>query len=150
MLQNPNLKNFNEKFNEIAPYCFIYEHGTKKSTVISETLRSYYLPFEKIDNRSFNGLINLFSDGVIGYGIHRFVHLITNLTDVYYYNFSYNGRFSVFYYPHHDKPYGVHHVDDLQYAFYVDYVGLMIKPSDPENFMVERMTKIYEHFALTG
>lgn len=150
MLQPQNAKILNERFNEIAPVCFIYERDTKKSTEISETLRSTYFPFDKIDNRSFNGLSDLFSDSMIGYGVHRFVHLISNVTDVFYYKFSFIGRYSVFNYPHDDKPFGMAHADDIQYPFYVDYVGSKIMPTDPENFMVERMTRIYEHFAMTG
>lgn len=42
---------------------------------------------------------------------------------------------------------GVNHGDDLQYPF---FTGAVIKETDPENFMVLRMTKIFEHFALTG
>lgn len=141
----------NDNFNELAPICFFYERNSSKSIEISETIRSAFLPLDTIDVRSFNGLNNLFGDSLIGYGIHRFIHLITNLTDVYYYKFSYIGRFSVFQYPHVGRPFGVHHADDLQYPFYVDFITpTMIQPSDPENFMVERMTKIYEHFAATG
>lgn len=135
----------------MAPYCFFYEHdGTAKSREISDTLRSSFLLFDTIDVRSFNGLHNLFGDGLIGYGVHRFVHLMSLLTDVYYYKFSYVGRFSIFHYPNLGRPFGVHHADDLQYPFYLDWFGAPIQASDPENFMVERMTRIYEHFALTG
>lgn len=112
---------------------------------MSEALRKYYFPFDTIDVRSFDGLNRLFSDGTIGYGVHKFVHLMSNLTDVYYYKFSYIGRFSVFNYPN-DKPYGVSHADDLMYIM----PGPVITPSDPEYIMVERMTRIWEQFAWTG
>lgn len=81
--------------------------------------------------------------------MHRFVHLISNFTDVYYYKFKYIGRFSVFLYPH-DKPYGVHHADDLQYVIYADQTKDLIKRTDPEDITIERMTRIWEQFARTG
>lgn len=89
------------------------------------------------------------SDANTGYNVHRFAHLVSNQTDVYYYKFSYVGRYSLFNYPN-DKPYGAHHADDLQYAFHLNFIGPRIETTDPENFMVERLTKIYEHFAWFG
>lgn len=150
LLNRPNrLQQLNDHFDELAPYCFAYEAGTARSHEFGKILRSSYLPFDKIDARSFNGLNNLFGDGIIGYGVHKFAHLASNHTKVFYYKLSYIGRFSVFNYPH-DKPYGVHHGDDLQYVFYVPTIGSLVTPTDPEHFMIERMTKIFEQFALTG
>jgi len=100
--------------------------------------------------RSISALNNLFGDSFIGYGVHRFVHLISSQTKVYYYKMSYTSRFSLFYYPS-DKPYGVNHVDDLQYPFWVDFITpSLITPLDPEDFMIERMTRVWEYFAWNG
>ena len=144
-----SLKLLNENFTVIAPSCFFFD-GTSKKTVeeVTNVLKNYYLPFEKIDERAFNSLQLLSADATIGYGVH-FVHYVSELTDVYYYKFSYSGRFSIFNYPR-DKPFGVHHVDDNQYLFYNFYLGALIAESDPENFMVERMTRIWEQFEKYG
>lgn len=91
----------------------------------------------------------MFSDGYIGYGVHRLGHLLSNFTDVFYYQLSYIGRFSFYLHPH-DKPYGVHHSDEMQYIMATAFVGPQIKLSDPENLMVERFTRIIEQFSLTG
>lgn len=98
------MKELNENFNKMAPYCFFYKQNENKSDSISEALRKSFLPLETIDVRSFEGLNDLFGDGVIGFPVHKFVHLISNYTDVFYYKFSYIGRFG-YKYPH-DKPYG--------------------------------------------
>ncbi len=45
---------------------------------------------------------------------------------------------------------GVEHTDDLYYIFYRDGTAPMFNSTDPEHKMVERMTRIWEHFALTG
>lgn len=74
---------------------------------------------------------------------------MSNHTQVYYYQLSFIGRFSFFRYPH-NLPYGVHHGDEMQYIFETAFVGPRIEISDPENFMVQRMTRIIEHFATTG
>lgn len=129
--------------------CFNYEENTAKSRAISHALREAYFVFDDIDVRSFHPLGHLFADSRIGYAVHRLVHLISNVTDVYYYKFSYVGRFSLFHYPQ-NSPYGVHHGDDPQYIFSVDYLSPLILPTDPEHFMIERMTTIWESFAHTG
>ena len=131
----------------MAPFCFYYEGNTNKSR-ISKAIRDAYLPFDTIDIRSFNALTNLFGDAYVGYGIHQLIHLISNFTDVFYYKFTYVSRFSSFYYPK-DLPYGVQHGDDMQYPLYTG-LSPVIQTSDPEHFMIERMTRIWEHFAYTG
>lgn len=138
------MESLNENFEEVAPSCFRYEQSTDKSREISNAMRNSYLPFEKIDNRSFNALNNLFGDSLVGWPIHKFVHQISNFTNVFYYKFSYIGRFSMFNYPRF--PYGVHHADDIQYVLYVDSFGF-IQETDAESFMVDRMTRIWESFA---
>lgn len=75
--------------------------------------------------------------------------MISNYTKVFLYKFSYIGRYSVFYYPR-EKPFGMSHADDIQYVLDTWYVGPRINESDPENIMVERMTRIWEKFALSG
>lgn len=140
----------NENFDSVAPACFFFEaNGHHTAEAIGSTLRKFYLPFDTIDIRSFNSLNKLFADGVIGYGVHKFVHLINNFTDVYYYKMTFMGRYSTFNYPH-DKPYGVHHVDDLQYLFNAKFIGPTIQLDDPENIAVERLTRIWAQFASTG
>lgn len=144
------LKTLNENFEEVAPRCFFFEENEFRTTSeIGKRLKEFYLPYEIIDIRTFNSLNNLFADGVIGNGVHRFVHYISNSTNVYYYKFSYVGRQSLFKYPN-DKPYGVHHADDIQYCFNTNYIGPMITKMDPENVLVERMTSIWYSFAVTG
>ena len=140
---------FNKEFDKIAPICFSYEQYTELSKALSEKFRKLYFPFDDIDSRSFSGLNNFFSDGIIGYGVHNFVHLISNLTNVYYYKFSFIGRNGFFKYPG-TKPYGVHHGDEGMYLLPYPFLGPMIQPEDSENFMVERMTRIFSQFAETG
>lgn len=140
----------NENFESIAPTCFFFE-ATSKFTAdeIARKLRKAYLPFDIIDLRSFTSLNQLFADGVIGLGVHRFVHYVSKFSDVFYYKFTYTGRYSLFV-NSHGKPYGVHHADDIQYLFSVKHIGQIIGVTDPENSMVERMTRIWAQFAKAG
>lgn len=151
ILGDPNMTAIlNQDFDLLAPECFFFEEtATKSSLEIGRILRKFYLPFDVIDIRSFNNLNNLFADGVIGFGVHKFVHLVSPYTDVFYYKFGYVGRFSLFNYPG-GKPFGVHHADDIQYVFGASFIGPAILLDDPENFMVERMTRLWEQFASTG
>lgn len=151
VLETRLLDMMNNDFASIAPICFRYEENTDRSKAFSEALQKAYFPFETLDVRSFGALAYLFGDSFIGYSVHRLVHLISNQVPVFYYKFSYIGRHSAFLYPH-DKPYGTHHGDDTQYP-YQDFTfrpGREITVSDPENFMVDRMTQILESFAATG
>lgn len=141
------IKKLNSNFDEMGPHCFYYERNTEKSLEISKAVRKAYLPFETIDFRSFNALNNLFADAYVGFGIHRFLNLISNQTNVFYYKFSFISRFSSFYYPK-NLPYGVQHGDDMQYLMNTG-LSPLVNLTDPEHFMVERMTRIWEHFAST-
>lgn len=140
------LNKFNENFQEIAPYCLAYDENDQQSA----SIKRKYFPFDQIDARSFDNLNQLFSDALIGYSVYNFVQLISNITDVFYYRFSYIGRHSIFMHPSERQVYGVHHVDDLQYVIYVEFLAPYITSNDSESFMVERMTRIWEKFAWTG
>lgn len=145
-LNSTRLQELNENFHDVAPCIFNYEQNTEKSRAFSDLLKQTLLPLHPIDVRSFDALKKIFSDG-LGYRTHRFVHHITNFTEVFSYKFSYIGTRSLFSYPG-NNPFGVNHGDDLQYPF---NAGPSLFPENAtEHFMVERMTKIYESFALRG
>lgn len=142
-----NLKHFTENFDEIAPQCLLLTNADDPKAA-SRTLREAYLPYNTIDVRSFNNLNYLFADAIIGFSV-QFVHFVSEYTNLYYYKFSYIGRYSLFYYPN-DRPYGTHHGDDIQYVIYSNYLSKLFNTSGPESLMVERMTRIWEQFAWTG
>lgn len=145
-----SLNYLNDNFVEFSSKCFFFGATEKQSlTQVASTLRDLYFKLDKIDARSFSSLNQITSDGVVGYGVHRLAHYAANYTDVYYYKFSYIGRYSIFHYPN-DKPFGMHHGDDIQYTILSNFVAPIINESDPENFMVERMTRIWEQFAQKG
>uniref|UniRef100_A0A1B0DNC5 Carboxylesterase type B domain-containing protein n=1 Tax=Phlebotomus papatasi TaxID=29031 RepID=A0A1B0DNC5_PHLPP len=89
VLTNDTLKyDFDKRFSEVAPICFLYERDTERSKKISQTLRKKYL----------------FSDSAIGFSVHRFVQLASRHTKVFYYKNTFRGRYSFFNYPE-NKPY---------------------------------------------
>lgn len=140
----------NDNWDRIAPTCFYFQGNEFTSTEeMSTILRESYFPYDFIDIRSFNGLNSLFADSIIGYGVHKFVHLVNAFIDVYYYKFSYVGESSFFEFPR-NRPYGVHHGDDLQYLFNFAFQGVAIPLTHPDSFVVERITRIYEQFAWFG
>ncbi|CRL01612.1 CLUMA_CG014237, isoform A [Clunio marinus] len=147
MIQFPIIDELNQRYDEVAPHCFFYETNTEKSR--SQTLKDVYFPYDVIDIKSLSSLSQIFSDGYIGYPVHKLAHLISNLTDVFYYQLSFIGRYSFFLHPH-DKPYGVHHSDEMQYILETVFVGPRIELNDPENVMVERFTRIIYQFASSG
>lgn len=91
----------------------------------------------------------LFADSLIGFGVHRLVHLAARYTRVYYYRFSYEGRNSHIYYPN-VTPYGVVHHDDLLYLFVEPTVSRMYNSNDEEFQTIETMTRMWTAFAYKG
>lgn len=50
VLTNDTLKyDFDKRFPELAPICFLYERGTERSKKISQTLRKKYVNFPLIN-----------------------------------------------------------------------------------------------------
>ncbi|KAJ6640603.1 Esterase E4 [Pseudolycoriella hygida] len=138
----------NENWEEIAPTCFYFE-GTEftSSKEMAKILKKSYFPYHTIDIRSFNNLNNLFADSIIGFGVHKFVHLVNKFIDVYYYKFSYIGQSSFFYHPR-NFPFGANHGDDTLYV--LNYGWQEIDLEHPDGVIVERMSRIWEQFAWSG
>ncbi|XP_055683588.1 juvenile hormone esterase [Lutzomyia longipalpis] len=150
VLSNDTLKyEFDAKFNELAPICFLYERNTEKSKRISQTLRKKYVNFPLISETRLPQLGELFSDSTIGFSVHRFAELASRHSKVFYYKHTFRGRYSFFYYPE-SKPYGVVHHDDLLYLFGVPLLAPTFGQNDPENLNVERMTRMWTTFAEKG
>lgn len=142
------MHDLNERFEDVAPACFIYEDGTEKSKAMSKNFRETYFPYEVIDARSFEDLSHFISDSVIGYPTHLFVNLASTFIDVYYYRFSYVGSFSLFVHPR-NVPYSVAHGDDIHYLIPWTFFPA-IEVDNPDNFVVERLLSVYENFAKNG
>lgn len=138
------LPELNERFDELAPGCFLFDGAT----VNPQPIRKGYFPYDVIDARSFEDLNYLFSDSIIGYPTHLFVKSASKSIDVYYYRFSYVSSISLFNYPR-NAPYSVVHGDDTHYLipwFFFPTIGV----DNVDNFIVERLLSIYENFARNG
>uniref|UniRef100_A0A336LPT8 Carboxylic ester hydrolase n=1 Tax=Culicoides sonorensis TaxID=179676 RepID=A0A336LPT8_CULSO len=150
ILKNETLSQLMEnEWEKLAPICFHYEQGTQNSKFISQALKEKYIGGSLKGLDSLKKLNELFSDSVIIFPVYRFIHLASKYTRVYNYKFVYKGRYSHLYYPN-NSPYGVVHHDDLLYLFVAPKVAPMFTELDPENIMVERMTRIISNFALYG
>lgn len=148
------LEALDKEFEKYAPISFQYERNTENSKTISKELRKFYFGTKPIDNSSLPQLAQLYADAVIGFGVNRGAKLLAEKSDkpVYYYKFSYKGRYSHFYLPESNGtvPYGVVHHDDLIYLFYISKLFPEFKPSDPESQTVEKLTTLWANFARTG
>ncbi|RZB40290.1 COesterase and/or Abhydrolase 3 domain containing protein, partial [Asbolus verrucosus] len=143
MISNATLlKEVNDNFEKVAPLCFGYEAGTEKSRQVSRAIRKFYLHDEPLSNASL---------AVVGFPVNRAVELIAekNTKPVYYYKFTYQGRYSYLYLPGTQTPYGVTHSDDLIYVLYVPLFPIF-NQSYPEAEMVEKLTTMWANFARTG
>ncbi|XP_025833114.1 uncharacterized protein LOC108734580 [Agrilus planipennis] len=148
------LSQLDNEFNKYAPVMLVYEQNTQRSQIISDALRKFYLGDGPINNSSFTGLGQLLNDGLTGFGINRAVKVFSakNSQPVYYYEFTYQGRYSHVYLPgtNNTVPYGVVHHDDLIYLFYISTLFPKFTTNDPESNTVDKMIKMWANFAKTG
>jgi carboxylesterase type B len=148
------LEELSGNFETFAPVCFLYERGTNKSKEISAAIRGFYLGDGTLNNDSLSGLTQLYADSIIGFAVNRAANLLSQRSSapVYYYEFTYQGRYSHFYLPGSNEtvPYGVVHHDDLIYLFYVSAIFPYFDDSYPEAEMVTTLTSLWATFAQTG
>ncbi|KAJ3646360.1 hypothetical protein Zmor_023950 [Zophobas morio] len=148
------LQQVNNDFETYAPIMFIYERGTCKSKEVSKSVRQFYFGVDPITNASLQNLENAYSDSIVGFPANRAVDLISTYSSkpVYYYQFTYQGRYSHFYLPDSNGtiPNGVAHHDDLIYLFYISPLFPFFNSSFPESKMVETLSSLWTNFAATG
>ncbi|KAJ8927313.1 hypothetical protein NQ314_020227 [Rhamnusium bicolor] len=103
-------KEINSNFDKIAPIAFLYDRDTDHSKTISESFRSFYLHDKPVDKSQLAPLAQLYADSTVGFAVNRAAKLIAEHSNasVFYYKFSYQGRFSHFYTPesNNSSPYG--------------------------------------------
>uniref|UniRef100_A0A034WHL8 Carboxylic ester hydrolase n=1 Tax=Bactrocera dorsalis TaxID=27457 RepID=A0A034WHL8_BACDO len=140
---------FNEEFEKYAPIVLLYERDTLRSRSISKTMRSKYLANATLElPNTIDSFGKLYSDGIIGFEYHRFLDLISRLTTVYTYLFTYKGRYS--HSPLNKEVYGAVHHDELLYLFHVPVMTPLFKKTDPENVVIENLTRMWAEFAKNG
>ncbi|KAF2886687.1 hypothetical protein ILUMI_19486 [Ignelater luminosus] len=146
------LKQMDEDFERVAPIAFIYERNTENSKHISRELRKFYLGDRPLDNSSLTGLTKLYADAITGFNVNRGIKLIARKNDkpVYYYCFTFRGRYSHFYLPGTQTPYGPVHHDELFYLFYISPLASRFNVTSPEYAMVKKLTTLFSNFAYTG
>ncbi|CAH1102056.1 unnamed protein product [Psylliodes chrysocephalus] len=148
-------KEMNENFEKVAPISFLYERDTDFSKTVSKTIKTFYLQDKNIDKSQLTPLAQVYSDSLSGFGINRAAKIIADHSDqlVYYYKFTYQGRYSHFYTPESNStvPYGVVHQDDSLYLFYIKKLFPLFAESSPQEVeMVTKLTALYGNFAKTG
>ncbi|XP_051159978.1 juvenile hormone esterase-like [Leptopilina boulardi] len=144
------LDQWNSNWNHIAPISFQYERNTSRTECISKELKKFYIN-NHVTLENIEGIGQLYSDAIIIFSEHRFINLLSAVSKypVYYYHFTYQGRYSHIVWTDTKKPFGVSHHDELMYVFYMSRFPKFVK-GDPEISMVEKMTAIFENFAKTG
>ncbi|XP_012344184.1 esterase E4-like [Apis florea] len=148
---NDMYRDMNENWYRIAPISFMYERNTSRSQRISEELRKFYFEEEAIDSARRDGLARIYEDSIIKFPQYRGAKLIAENSPapVYFYMFTYQGRFS-FSMWNSTTPYGIEHQDDLQYLFYMEKIFPYFHEFTPEKRMVELYTSMWASFMENG
>ncbi|GLH00363.1 Venom carboxylesterase-6 [Gryllus bimaculatus] len=141
----------NEHWDAVAPKAFMYVTH-ENSDYISDQLREFYIHNGDVTAENVDPLGKLYSDSIIGFGEDRAVKTVASLSKapVWYYNFEYQGRYSYQYRGNTSIPYGVMHQDDVMYFFYLAAVFPYFDSSAPENWAIDRLTKLWGNFVIHG
>ncbi|XP_066595962.1 esterase FE4-like [Prorops nasuta] len=144
-------EDMNDNWTRIAPISFLYTREEPRSAYLSKELREFYFKEKPIDTESSSGLAHIYADSVIIFPMHRMAKLISTNSPqpVYFYEFTYQGRYS-FNTWNNGTPYGVVHHDDLQYLYFISDRFPFFEKDAPEIPMVELITSIWTNFATTG
>ncbi|EDW28496.1 GL18918 [Drosophila persimilis] len=146
---DPLLHDLGSSFEEYAPELFLYQPDSS----VSRRLKDFYLGsnVSEISAHNIERFGSIFSDGIIGHGIHRLVQLARRFTPVYYMRTDYVGKRSLSA-PTDDQelPLGVGHADDLQYVMPSLWYGTIMAENHTDLFMMKRLTNWFAHFARTG
>lgn len=134
---------------EYAPELFLF----KEDKIKSQRLKEFYLGenVTKISKENIQRFGEIFSDAIIGHGVHRLVDLARHFTPVYHLRTDYVGERSITApLDEEKKPLGVGHADDLQYVMPGLWYGTQFPAGHPDIFMMQRFTSWFAHFAQTG
>ncbi|CAB3225665.1 unnamed protein product [Arctia plantaginis] len=151
LLNNETLyKQMHDSWHRIAPISFYLSGNTDSQ---ADRLKQEYLGGKDISNKTASELGKLYSDSIIGFGVHRLANLMArhSAQPVYYYEFGYIGSNSHYVDPTTKKPTGAAHHDDLLYLFNVSVSFPSIPVSDsPDSLMVDKMTAMFYNFMRYG
>ncbi|XP_036329976.1 esterase E4-like [Rhagoletis pomonella] len=126
---------------------FLEFNSTGNDDERAKSIRQFYYNDTIMDPNNLLGLGQIFSDSLIGRGVHRLVQLAKDHTNVYYYRFDYVGEKSLF--PDGaGNPQGVGHGDDLFYV--LKRRNFEVNENSTDIFMVERMANLFASFAANG
>ncbi|EDV49563.2 venom carboxylesterase-6 [Drosophila erecta] len=144
---------YNKDWEHYASIALLFEQNSTQSRAASRALREKYLP-ESLDKleypKSLKGMGELLSDALIGVSFHRFLQLMSPHTPIYTYLFRYKGRYTFLKNPDNQQTIGPVHHDELIYLFHVGLLSPLLKRDDPENFMIELLTRMWIEFAQKG
>ncbi|XP_068985006.1 uncharacterized protein [Bombus flavifrons] len=141
----------NDNWNTLAPIIFMYERNTSRSNYVSRELRKFYFNDQPINSASYRKLGDIYGDAITKFPMYRAIKLFATYSKlpVYFYKFSFQGRYS-FYMLNATTPYGVCHHDDLQYLFFIKSRFPYFNSDAPEIPMVEISTSIWSNFVING
>ncbi|XP_045476840.1 esterase E4-like [Harmonia axyridis] len=155
LLQNPgHLQTLTSNWEKYAPIFFLYDRDTDRSKTISKGLKSFYFGDKKIDNSTQKELSDLYNEAQSGFAVNRAVKLLAakSKQSVFYYRFSYKGKYSHYYLPgtNNTVTYGAVHHDDLIYLFHISILFPQFQKTDKEFRTVTKITTMWSNFARTG
>lgn len=91
------LDDISKNFGEYAPEYFMYNATAEKDDPpVSQRIRQFYLGDAAITQKNLNKFGEIFSDSIIGHGVHRLIEMAKDKIPVYYYHFDFIGERSLY------------------------------------------------------
>ncbi|XP_033223203.1 esterase E4-like isoform X2 [Belonocnema kinseyi] len=152
--EGESLQELEENFTELGPYVMECHQVIEKKEQFSQSLIDYYFQGNLSQNFNTNAS-QLFGDININWPVYEALQnqARTMKSSVYFYDFVYEGTFSVTMDKNGLKKSGVAHMDDLNYLFpFLNnmYAHLMLENTSDDKTMINIMTELWADFAKNG
>ncbi|XP_046993300.1 venom carboxylesterase-6-like [Schistocerca americana] len=142
------LQELDEKSDKLFPLCLAYQTSAR-AKLITQKIRNFYFSSGKL---TMNGVADMCTDGFFSWKTDNAVRKYKDKGFVYYYRFSYRGKYSMSQlFGGGDKNLGAAHGDELLYLFSKNpYISTSGELPAKDTQVVKTMTKLWTDFARTG
>ncbi|CAG9577495.1 unnamed protein product [Danaus chrysippus] len=144
-----------EDVHYMEPYYFednlkLAFHEDEEFDEMCDIVRNFYIGDEDLNEDVRNNIIDFEGDYYYGYPVQESlkIYVERGALRVYQYLFSYDGDRNLIKKTNNITNYGASHADELSYLF--DHTLIKEKPSDDDQLIIDRMTKLWTNFAKYG
>uniref|UniRef100_A0A1A9W1J0 Carboxylic ester hydrolase n=1 Tax=Glossina brevipalpis TaxID=37001 RepID=A0A1A9W1J0_9MUSC len=137
ILENADLiKALQKHFDVLFPIIFMYETSKQRSQTTKSIIQHYLPENLNLTVDDYDNLCDLFSDSLLRYGAHYLADIVANKGQVFFYEFTYTGKYFVKKDSFPNQKERAVHLDDFHYIF----------NRTPKNQLIEEDAKMVDLF----